>query len=281
MSISLRHAAVERVLALTFAATGLAVFAGCDNGRPDDTAVQTSTADGKLAASASEGAAEARGTSLVRMINALPDRGSTSVNADEQQIFTNVDFKAVTPYREVRENFTNFRLNGTGLDTTITGNNEIMLDGSHYTLLALPERDGGVRLRVLHDEFEHDSTKARLRVVHALSNVDEIDVAVQGRDGDLFDNVNNGSEAGFADVEVGRSVVTVKVDGSGKQLVRKEMRFEPGHSYTLVLTSGATKGSARNVPQRVDAIVVDDRVLDRSAERGLNRAGDTTARGKR
>lgn len=280
MSSTLRHAAFERVLALTFAATGLAVFAGCDNGKPDDTAVQTSTANGELASSASEGAAEARGTSLVRMINALPDRRGATVNADEQPLFSSVDFKAVTPYKEVRDNFTRFRLQGTGLDTTITGNNEIMLDGSHYTLLALPEREGGVRLRVLHDEFEHDSTKARLRVVHALSDVDEIDVAVKGHDGDLFDNVNNGSEAGFADVTVGPSVVTVKVDGSGKQLVRKEMRFERGHSYTLVLTSSATKGSARNAPQRVDAIVVDDRVLDRNAEHATTRSADTTRREK-
>lgn len=269
----------QRALVLSITAAGISMAAACGGDRAaEDTAVQTSTAEGQLS-SVGEGAAESRGTSLVRMINALPNAGGATVNADDSQLFSGVDFKSVTPYTEVRENITRFRLQGSGLDTTIAGNNEIMLDGSHYTLLALPEADGGVRLRVLHDEFERDTTKARLRVVHALGDVGEIDVAVQGRDGDLFDNVNPTSEAGFADVDVGTSAVTVKVDGSGKQLIRKEMRFEPGHSYTLVLTSSSGKGTARNAPQRVDAIVVDDRVLDRNSDRSGAGNRDTNTRG--
>jgi hypothetical protein len=269
----------QRALALSITAAGITMAAACGGDRAgEDTTIQTATADGKISTT-SEGGAESRGTSLVRMINALPNGGGATVNADDSLLFSAVDFKSVTPYKEVRENFTRFRLQGTGLDTTIAGNNEIMLDGSHYTLLALPEADGGVRLRVLHDEFERDSTKARLRVIHGLGDVGEIDVSIQGRDGDLFDNVNPTSEAGFSDVEVGSRAVIVKVDGSGKQLIRKEMRFEPGHSYTLVLTSSRAQGTARNAPQRVDAIVVDDRVLDRDADRNNAARMDTGKRG--
>ena len=106
-------------------------------------------------------------------------------------------------------------------------------------------------------------------------------MAVSGGGGTLFDNVHNGSEGGFAGVEIGESVVTVGVDGSGRQLVRKELRFEPGHSYTLVLTSSAPKGSAHTAPQRVDAILVDDHVLDRTAKGAMNRTGDPAVGGIR
>jgi hypothetical protein len=132
-------------------------------------------------------------------------------------------------------------------------------------MLALPEKEGGVRLRVLHDDFDTDSTKARLRVVHGLSGIGEIDVALLGRDGDLFDNVNPTSDAGFQDVDSGATSVIVKVDGSGKQLIKKEMRFERGHAYTLVLTGGSTIGRA----QRVEAIVVDDKVSTTNANRTM------------
>lgn len=260
------------ILMLTLAAAASA--AACSGDKSDDTAVKTETSDGMLG-SATEGATEARGTSLVRLINALPTGGGATVSADDRQLFSSVDYKTVTPYTEVRDNITRFRLMGTGLDTTIAGNNEIMLDGSRYTILALPEADGKVRLRVLNDKFDLDSTKARLRVVHGVSGVGEIDVSLLGKSGELFDNMNPASEAGFADVDIGAATVVVKLDGSGTQVIRKQIRFEAGHSYTLVLTGGAAKGSA----QRVEAVVVDDRVM--ATEKGAMNLSDTSKRSER
>ncbi|MCO4099334.1 MAG: DUF4397 domain-containing protein [Gemmatimonas sp.] len=244
-----------RTSLLTLSLVAAASAAACKGERTADTAVQTTTAEGRLA-SPSEATAERRGTSLVRMINALPAGGGATVNADDRALFSSVDYRTVTPYTEIKDNVNRFRLQGTGLDTTIATNNEIMLDGSRYTMLALPEKDGGVRLRVLHDEFEPDSTKVRLRIVHGLSGIGDIDVSIQGREGNVFDNVNPTADAGFQDVDAGATSVIVKVDGSGKQLIKKEMRFERGHAYTLVLTGGSTIGRA----QRVEAIVVDDKV---------------------
>ena len=77
--------------------------------------------------------------------------------------------------------------------------------------------------------------------------------------------MNPTSDAGFQDVDSGATSVIVKVDGSGKQLIKKEMRFERGHAYTLVLTGGSTIGRA----QRVEAIVVDDKVSTTNANRTM------------
>jgi hypothetical protein len=239
------------VLALTLCAAASA--AACKGDRIDDRqGIETTTSEGRLSSPSGEVAKE-RGVSLVRMINALPTGGATSVTADDRALFSSVDFRTVTPYAEVTDNIARFRLQGTGRDTSIASNNEIMLDGSRYTLLALPEDDGGVRLRVLRDEFVVDSTRARLRVIHGIRGVGEIDVLLQGQQEPLFDNVNLTSEAGYEDVDARNTTLIVRADGSGRQLIRKELRMQPGHSYTVVLTGSGT--------QRVEAIVVDDRAI--------------------
>jgi hypothetical protein len=195
-------------------------------------------------------------TSLVRMVNALPDANGMSVTSDNRSVFSGVDYKAVTQYQEIDQTIARFRLLGAGRDTTIATNDEILVDGSRYTVIALPENDGGVRLRVLKDELEADSGKARLRVVHALQNTGEVDVMLSGRTDPLFDNVNNGSEAGFEDVDAGNSTITVRTS-DGKQLFRRQLKLEAGHAYTMVLTSTGNS--------KVDAITIVDRAAADSA----------------
>jgi hypothetical protein len=148
---------------------------------------------------------------------------------------------------------TRFRLKNDKSDTTIASNNEMMTDGSRYTVVALPEKDGGVRLRVLHDEIVPDVGKTRVRVVHAMRGIAEIDVMSEGNDDAIFDNVNFGSEAGYKEMDPMQGTLVVRVDGTNRQLLRKAMSFVAGHSYTIVL--------AGNGAQRVDAIIVDDQAL--------------------
>lgn len=246
----LRVAVAGALAAVTAATAGLTA---CKGERVEQQGIRSATADGRLDTT-DNGAgarAEERGVSLVRMINALPTEGATSVSADDQALFGGVTYRTVTPYAELTDNIAHFRLQSGARDTTISSNNEILLDGAHYTLMALPEDHGGVRLRVLRDEFGDDSSRARLRVVHALSGVGEIDVLLATGTEPLFDNVSPASEAGFEAVEASPVTLVVRADGSGRQLLKREMRFERGHSYTLVLAGRAG--------QRIDAIVVDDR----------------------
>jgi hypothetical protein len=186
------------------------------------------------------------------MVNAIPDANGLSVTSDNRSVFSGVDYKAVTQYQSVEENLARFRLMGAGRDTTIATNNEILLDGSRYTVIALPEGDGGVRLRVLKDELKPDSGMARLRVVHAIPKMGEVDVMLSGRTEPLFDDVDGGDEAGFEDVAAADKT-TITIRGSdGRQLIRKQLKLEAGHAYTMVLTTSA-KG-------QVDAITIDDKV---------------------
>lgn len=239
-----------KTLLLLSLASGLTACKGDSDA--DDKAVETTTADGSLA-SPSADSAEHRGVSMVRMINALPSAKDASVSADDRAMFSSISFKTVTPYSELEDNIAKFRLQAGDRDTTIASNNEIMMDGSRYSLVALPEGNGSVRLRVLKDELATDSTKARLRVIHGVNGVGEIDVVMAGMTEPFFDNVNLTSEAGYKNIDPVKTTVSVNVDGNGKQLLKREMDFKAGHSYSVVLTGMAG--------QRVEAIVIDDQAI--------------------
>ncbi len=229
----------------------VAGLAAC--GDKEEAAVQTTTADGSLSSPSSE-MAEKRDVSMVRMINALPNMSQATVSVDDRALFSGVNYKAVTPYSELDNTFARFRVVGGGRDTTIASNNEILIDGSRYTVVALPENDGGVRLRVLKDELATETGKARLRVIHGVQGAGEVDVLMQGNTDPIFDDVNPTTEAGFRDVDPVSTTLIVRTSDNGRQLFRKEMRLEAGHAYTVVLSG--TSG------QRVEAIVIDDRMLD-------------------
>ena len=110
-------------------------------------------------------------------------------------------------------------------------------------------------LRGLHYQVQHAQGKL-VRVVHGISDVGEIDVLFQGHTEPVFDNVNLTTEAGYEAVDARTVTLIVRAEGSGRQLVKlvkKEMRLQPGHSYTVVLTGSGS--------QRIEAIVVDDRAV--------------------
>lgn len=235
----------------------LASLAACNGERKDESPVLTNTAGGSLVSESPEGA-DRKDMSMVRMINALPQTNGVEVTADDKALFNGVDYKSVTPYTELKDNIARFRVKAGKSDTTIASNNEMMMDGSRYTVVALPEKDGGVRLRVLHDEIVPDVGKVRLRVVHGIRAAGEIDVMMSGREDAIFDNINFASEAGYKELDPAEGTLTIRADGTNRTLLKKDMKLVAGHSYTIVL-AGVSGG-------RVDAIVVDDQAMGTNAD---------------
>lgn len=240
---------VRRVTASLLVLTGLLA---CKGERQDEQPVQTKTAEGTLSSPSPE-SADRKDASMVRMINALPSMENMHVTADDSALFDDVDYKGVTGYIALKSNITRFRLKSNARDTTITSNNELMMDGSRYTVVALPEKDGSMRLRVLHDEIVPDVGKVRFRVVNGIRGAGEIDVLMQNMNDPIFDNVNFASEAGYKEMDPMDGTLVVRSDDNKRELLRKPMKFVAGHSYTIVL-AGVSGG-------RVDAIMVDDQAV--------------------
>ena len=237
---------------LAVAGVLLVASAACNKDKKDDVAVKSDAGSGSMMSEPAN-VADRKDLSMVRMINAMPGMNGVEVSADNMSLFTNVDYQTVTPYIELKDNVARFRVKNGARDTTIASNNEMMKDGSRYTVVALHENDGGVRLRVLHDEIVPDAGKMRLRVINGISGAGEIDVLMQNITDPVFDNINFGNEAGYKELNPMEGTLTVRADRTNRELLKKDMKFLAGHSYTVVLAGSSTG--------RVDAILVDDQAM--------------------
>ncbi|HEV8612649.1 MAG TPA: DUF4397 domain-containing protein [Gemmatimonadales bacterium] len=214
--------------------------------------VETTTEAGK-STSPSGAAADKRGTTLVRAVNALPDKRHVDVAAEQRVLFTNVGYQDVTDYAELPDNVARFTVRPVGKDSALAENREVMGDGARYTLVALPDGKGGTLLRVLRDELATDSSKAKIRVINAAAGLEDVKVTLQGQVEPLFDNIGLGIEAGYKDIEPTTATLLFQ-RSKGAPVVRVDKwKLEPGRAYTIVLTGTAGR--------KVEAVKFDDRLV--------------------
>jgi hypothetical protein len=194
-------------------------------------------ANGNITVSPSGDAAAKEGKSMVRLVNALPNSKAIDVAGDDRTLFTAVGYKTVTPYVEVRDNQIDFKLMHATKDSSVAGNSEMMADGNRYTIVALPDDKGGATMRILRDEVVPDSGKARIRVINAAPGVKDADVALQGQKDALFEDVDYAAEAGYKDITPVTATVEIRRDDpNAKTILVKDVHFEAGKAYTIVLT---------------------------------------------
>lgn len=199
-------------------------------------------ANGNTSVSPSGDAAAKAGKSMVRLVNALPASKAIDVSGDDRTLFTAVGYKTVTPYIEVRDNRVEFKLLHGAADSSISDNSEMMADGNRYTIVAIPDDKGGATMRILRDEVVPDSGKARIRVINAAPGVKGADVALQGQKDPLFEDVDYATEAGYKDITPVTATVEIRRDDpNAKPILVKDVHFEPGKAYTIVLTGSKTK----------------------------------------
>jgi len=224
----------------------LMLFSACGT-KGEDSAVVTKEGGGPGAsASPSADMASARGTSMVRFVNAIPGSGPLAVVSDSVELFGAVKSLDVSPYREVGDNVKKFSLRGAGEAGQLDANREAMRDGGRYTMYAVSDRDGGASLRIVRDDLTPEPGKARIRVLHAAAGVDDVDVRMEDQKDALFDDVSYGDEAGFKDImPVSTSFVVRKADGSRDIQTVKRMDLKAGTAYTILLTT--KRGGGLNV----------------------------------
>jgi hypothetical protein len=228
------------------------------SGTRDDQMVESET-QGDSSVAASSNVAAARDNAQIRLVHAVPGVAAVDVYAGDQSTFSSVEFKTVTPYRELGANLPQFKVMESGAaptSTPIAENRELVIDGQYYTLIAIPDDDGeGVDLKAIRDDpLGGDSTKAHVRVVNAARGLDDLDVRIQGREGNLFDDVDFSSEAGFADVDPGTVTLVVTAEDTNKELLRiSDLNLEAGKRLTLVLTHPSAKSTKLEAIRVTDA----------------------------
>ncbi|MEO6445298.1 MAG: DUF4397 domain-containing protein [Gemmatimonadaceae bacterium] len=219
-----------------------AVLAACGRDAQTDEAVTTRTADGEASTSISGDLADKRGEALVRVVNAVSGAKGLSVRADETHALPTVDYKAVSPYQPIDKTWVSFQVSGesNGAYMPLETNREMLVDGHRYTMVVMREADGDAyRTRIVRDNISDDMSKAHLRVIHAASGVDEVDVVARGGD-KLFEGVNFSSEAGFKDLDPWKGTLEIRTEDGNKLLLTvPNVNLQAGRSYSIVLTRGA------------------------------------------
>lgn len=217
---------------------GAVFLAACSKDAQTEDAVETSMADGTVATSMSGDAADERGIALVRVVNAVPDMQRLMIRGDNMMELPAVDYKTVSPYQNIDQNWTRFEVSGApgGVYAPIETNREMLSDGHRYTMLVMREEDGAeLKTRILRDEISSDATKAHVRVIHAARGTDEINVVASGGE-TLFNGINYASEAGYKDVAPWKGTLEFRTeDGNRRLLALPNIDLQAGTSYTIVL----------------------------------------------
>lgn len=231
-----------RALRTVIAGTAIgAVLAGCSKDAQTDAAVTTDMPGAATATSMSGDSAEQRGVALVRVVNAALSSSAMVVRSDDTHQLPTVEFKKVSVYTPIDDNWVTFQVRGTptaGYEPLET-NRELLTDGNRYTLVVLRDDGGRYRTRILRDEISSDQSQAFLRVIHAASGVDEVDIVAEGKD-TVFKGVNFTSEAGFKPMAPWSGTLEIRSEDGGRLLhTLRNLKLEAGKSYTVVLTANA------------------------------------------
>lgn len=212
----------------------------------------------------------------VRIVHAIPGVNGIDLLADDRPEVSNVEFRSVSRYEQVPDEVQMFRVIRTGAtgaadSVTLARSNELALTGRYHTLIVFgtldDDRDpatragdtadtrdvrradtaggaysgvqrGDVQLaHVRDDESLNDSTRARLRVVNAATNTEDLDIVISGRDEPVFDNIGFGVEVHSAEVPAGHVTLQVRREGQSSPLTRvANLNLVAGTTTTLVLT---------------------------------------------
>jgi hypothetical protein len=160
--------------------------------------------------------------------------------------FSDVAYKAVTPYTELPADRSTFKLRAPGQNVDLATNNEGLYAGRHYTLLAIHKKDGGMVLRAISDDLDAPSAgKAKVRMINAAPNAGELDlVMARDRKKEVFDAVNFDSPTSFKEVDPGTFEVK-KDDAKAPALRLPSVAVQPDKFYTVIITGDRAVESIR------------------------------------
>lgn len=251
---------MKKNLPLVLALAGTVSVAACSKST-DNQPVASATPSGESTAPPAN-AANQREQALVRIVQAVPGP-AVDLMVDQAPLATEVAYASVTPYREVPASADDFTLRAAGKPdgAVLAENSEGIMSGKHYTLVAFPGKDNDrAALQVIADDVSTPAEgRARVRVIHAAGDVDEIDVTAKGSRDTLFDDVDFREATGYEDVDPSIVALDLRSQDGERVVASPTISIESGRSYTVVVT-----GKANGEPA-LKALVIEDRAVGQPA----------------
>jgi hypothetical protein len=215
----------------------------------------------------------------VRFVNAVSAGGNLALQSNQQPLFSGIEFKKASPYQTIEKTqLKDLTLQGGAGGETIDVDD--LDENKHYTLVAVPAKDGKVKVEVLEDKAPDakaaNQDKAHVRVVYALHD-DDADLVVTGQTESLFKELEVGVED-YKEIDPVSGSLTLQPEGEGAQPVELgQVELKAGHAYTLVL-AGEQSGSADLLVLDETGIVGPAGEMDKMQhDNAIDRAADTSA----
>lgn len=219
----------------------LTLAAACQR---DTSPVRTTSAAG-VERSPSNDSADARGNSLIRVVNAVQSGKVVRAVIGQESLFGDIGPEAVTDYKEVSAAMPEMVVGepGHANPVSLRVRDRVFLEGGRYTVFLVAADMSHNSLIVLRDDLKPDSGKARIRVLHAAPGAPTLRVMIEGRTDTLIRSIGYGSDAGFLDVPPGRVTLRFQPTGGTERLLRlANIELTRGTSTTVVVTGATSLG---------------------------------------
>ena len=231
----------------------LTCLSGCE--RKTTSASETVTSEGHKSAAPPGAAAAREDRALVRFINADPAGKTRELWSLDSRLFSDVPYRAVTPYVEVPTKVLQFRVRETGGSEDLVTNREELFAGRHYSLVAIPRKDGTSILLKISDELNQPkSGDAKIRLINATSAVENLDLYRAGSRRRIERGVDPDGSTKFKAVHPGEYEIHPAKQPLAPRLMK--LPVEGGRFYTFVVV-----GTTGNL----DVVRIEDKVNDERA----------------
>jgi hypothetical protein len=228
-------------------------LSGCDH--KSTSASETETSNGLKSRAPSSTVAAREDQALVRFINADPAGKPRELWSIDTLLFSNVRYKAVTPYVETPSKVLQFRVREMDGPDDLIRDREELFAGRHYTLIGIPKKDGTSFLLKISDDLEQPkSGAAKVRLINATVGVDNLDLYRAGSSRKIEKSVNADSATSFTQVDPGTFTVHPAKQPVAPRLAK--LPVEANRLYTLVVV-GKTND--------LDVIRIEDKLNGESA----------------
>lgn len=226
--------------------------AGCSTPISTSPSVTTTSEGQKTGAPAGTSAAQ-QGMALVRLVNADPAGKGVDIVWGNDTLFNNVSYKSITPYRESPRGTALFKLRAADGPENLSAGHTELLPGRHYTLVALPKKEGGARLSILVDNLGLlNPGEARVRLINATTDVDDLDLFVAGAKNHLLHGIDAGTatSTSFAEMEAG--TVEIRSPNRPSPTLVEKFKVDPDKLYTFIVTGTAKALDAVQIVDRTE-----------------------------
>jgi hypothetical protein len=242
-------------LQVAFLVPLLVAAVGCRDTTTQPSTTTTSTGQTSDAPSGKEVASQDR--ALVRFMNADPAGKPRELWIDNVRLFGDVEFRSITPYLQVPAKAVKAIVRErNGVDELASSRLEFFA-GKHYTFVASPRKDGSSILLEIGDDLSTPKAgKAKVRVINASTDADDLDLFVAGTKNKVRQGVDPSGKTSFAEVDPGALEIRSAQRPAPPRLSRLEVAS--GGFYTFIVVGDRT---------RLEVIKVEDQIAPDLAAR--------------